>query len=104
MTNDKLELLDKQLRELRKELEDDLLKYGNSYLVIPERCSCGARQKSKCVKENGFGGGKMCLKEDNIQSIHTDEQRLLIDPEYSKQWVEEEVRKSGQWFLEEIYK
>lgn len=42
--------------------------------------------------------------EDNIQSFYTDEQRLLADPEYSKQWVEEEVRKSGQWFLEEIYK
>lgn len=27
-----------------------------------EKCSCGARQKSKCVKENGLGGGKMCLK------------------------------------------
>jgi hypothetical protein len=27
MTNDKLQQLDKQLRELRKELEDDLLKY-----------------------------------------------------------------------------
>jgi hypothetical protein len=56
MTNDKLELLDKQLRELRKELEDDLLKYS-------ERCSCGSRQKSKCVRESDSGYGKMCVKE-----------------------------------------
>lgn len=28
-----------------------------------EKCSCGARQKSKCVKESGMGCGKMCLKE-----------------------------------------
>jgi hypothetical protein len=63
MTNDKLEALDEELRELRFEVERDLLVYGNSYLVIPERCSCGARQKSKCVKENGLGNGKMCLRE-----------------------------------------
>lgn len=30
----------------------------------PEMCSCGARQKSKCVKENGMNSGKMCLRED----------------------------------------
>lgn len=28
-----------------------------------ERCSCGARYKSKCVKESGSGYGKMCVKE-----------------------------------------
>lgn len=32
-----------------------------------EMCSCGARQKSKCVKESGLGSGKMCLKpEDSL--------------------------------------
>lgn len=69
-----------------------------------DKCSCGARDLAKCSKENGLGCGKMCLKEDNIQSVYTDEQRLLTDPEYSKQWVEDEVRKSSEWFLEEIYK
>lgn len=29
----------------------------------PEMCSCGARQKSKCVKESTSGYGKMCVKE-----------------------------------------
>lgn len=28
-----------------------------------EKCSCGARQKSKCVKESASGYGKMCVKE-----------------------------------------
>lgn len=27
-----------------------------------DKCSCGARDKSKCSKENGLGCGKMCLK------------------------------------------
>lgn len=31
MTNDKLQQLDNKLRELRKELEDDLLKYNSHY-------------------------------------------------------------------------
>lgn len=32
-----------------------------------EKCSCGARQKSKCVKESDSGYGKMCLKaEDSL--------------------------------------
>lgn len=69
-----------------------------------EKCSCGSRDKNKCSKENGLGCGKMCLKEYNTQSLHTDEQRLLEDHEYSKQWVEEEVRKSAEYFLGEIYK
>lgn len=28
-----------------------------------EKCSCGSRQKSKCVKESDSGFGKMCLRE-----------------------------------------
>lgn len=37
MTNDKLEILDKELRELRKEVEDDLLKYKDKgWLYKPE--------------------------------------------------------------------
>lgn len=63
--NDKIEQLDTQLKELRKELESDLEKYNSKY---------------------------------------PDEKRLLNDPEYSKQWVEEEVKKSGDWFMEEICK
>lgn len=32
-----------------------------------EKCSCGARDKSKCSKENGLDSGKMCLKpEDSL--------------------------------------
>lgn len=30
---------------------------------MTNKCSCGARDKSKCSKENGVGSGKMCLKE-----------------------------------------
>lgn len=72
MTNDKLEALDKQLRQLRKEMEDDLLKYKDKgwldnvdlsrCIISPERCSCGARDKAKCSKESFSGGGKMCVK------------------------------------------
>lgn len=29
-----------------------------------EMCSCGSRQKHKCVKESESGYGKMCLKEE----------------------------------------
>jgi len=29
----------------------------------PERCSCGARQRSECIKESTSGYGKMCVKE-----------------------------------------
>lgn len=72
--------------------------------MTSDKCSCGARDKVKCSKENGLEGGKMCLKEDSVQSVYTDEQRLLSDAEYSKQWAEDEVRKSGERFLEEIYK
>ena len=69
-----------------------------------ERCSCGARDRAKCSKESLTGLGKMCVKEMKAQSVYIDEQRLLKDPEYSKQWVEEEVKRSGGWFMEEIYK
>lgn len=32
-----------------------------------EKCSCGSRQKSKCVKESTSGSGKMCFKaEDSL--------------------------------------
>lgn len=30
-----------------------------------ERCSCGARDRAKCFKENGLGSGKMCLKSED---------------------------------------
>lgn len=29
-----------------------------------DMCSCGSRQKHKCVKESESGYGKMCLKEE----------------------------------------
>jgi hypothetical protein len=70
-----------------------------------ERCSCGAREKNKCSKESEHKTGKMCLKpEDNNQSLYTDEQRLLNDVEYSRQWVIDEVSNSVEWFLVDIYK
>lgn len=31
-------------------------------MTNPERCSCGAREKNKCSKENGYNTGKICLK------------------------------------------
>lgn len=35
--------------------------------MTSDKCSCGARDKAKCSKENGLGSGKMCLKpEDGI--------------------------------------
>lgn len=33
--------------------------------MISDKCSCGARDKAKCSKENGLGGGKMCLKSED---------------------------------------
>lgn len=30
---------------------------------MTDKCSCGARDKSKCSKENGLESGKMCLKD-----------------------------------------
>ena len=57
-----LQSLDKRLRDLRRELEDEL-GMTDTY----EKCSCGSRQKSKCVRESGYNTGKMCLKpEDNL--------------------------------------
>lgn len=32
-----------------------------------EKCSCGSRQKSKCVRESGTGSGKMCLKDFKVE-------------------------------------
>lgn len=34
-----------------------------------ERCSCGARYKSKCVKESVSGSGKMCVKASKSTKI-----------------------------------
>lgn len=34
---------------------------------MTDKCSCGARDKAKCSKENRLGSGKMCLKpEDSL--------------------------------------
>lgn len=35
---------------------------GNYKPISLEMCSCGSRQKHKCVKESESGYGKMCLK------------------------------------------
>lgn len=34
------------------------------YEMVNQMCSCGSRQKHKCVKESESGYGKMCLKEE----------------------------------------
>lgn len=71
-------------------------------MTTSERCLCGAREKNKCSKESEHGGGKMCLRAENIQSVYVDEKRLLSDNNYSREWIENEVTKSGQWFIQEI--
>lgn len=67
MTNtldDKFSSIDKELKALRKEVSDDLLVYGTSHWTIPEKCSCGKRDRVKCVEESGLESGKMCLRGD----------------------------------------
>lgn len=70
-----------------------------------EKCSCGARQKSKCVKESGMGSGKMCLKSE--QSVpHWS--AVTVYPEGSiVQWYDGTIVKSkytvcggspGDWY------
>ncbi|WP_391558989.1 hypothetical protein [Robertmurraya sp.] len=63
--NEKIEQLDKELRELRSELEGDLEKYN-----------------TQCPDEN----------------------RLINDPEYCRQWIRGEIESSSRWFSKEIYK
>lgn len=53
---------------------DHDIRYGLDDLMCPKcedeicashddtLCSCGLRQKMKCVKENGLGTGKMCAR------------------------------------------
>lgn len=65
--------------------------------MTSDKCSCGARDKAKCSKENGLQCGKMCLKEDN-KGFHELSQRL---------WKEhpEEMAEARDWaknFIEEI--
>lgn len=31
--------------------------------MTSDKCSCGARDKNRCSKENGLGSGNMCLKD-----------------------------------------
>lgn len=61
-------------------------------------CTCGKRPKHKCCEENEHKVGNMCL------SVFVDEQRLLKDSEYRDRWVKDEIKKSGEYFTEEIYK
>lgn len=60
-------------------------------------CTCGKRPKHKCCEESEHKSGKMCL------SVFVDKQRLLKDSDYRNSWVKDEVRKSGEYFLEQIY-
>lgn len=66
--------------------------------MIEPLCTCGKRLKHKCCEESDHKSGKMCL------SVFVDEQRLLEDSEYRDNWVKDEVKKSGEYFLKEIYK
>lgn len=61
-------------------------------------CTCGKRSKHKCCDESEHKIGKLCL------SVFVDEQRLLKDSEYRDRGVKDEIKKSGEYFLEEIYK
>lgn len=65
--------------------------------MTSDKCSCGARDKAKCSKENGLGSGKMCLKEDS----------KAFDELTEKLWKEhpEEMAEARAWaknFIEEI--
>lgn len=41
-----------------------------------EKCSCGSRQRSRCVKESGMGCGKMCLKPFDLPSDYVFRERM----------------------------
>lgn len=53
-----------------------------------EKCSCGARQKSKCVKESGLGSGKMCLKPlFDMPENYVFKRMETFDPnDWAKEW------------------
>lgn len=59
-------------------------------------CTCDKRPKHKCCEESEHNSGKMCLRE------FIDEKRLLKDSDYRGSWVKDEVRKSGEYFLDQI--
>jgi len=44
-----------------------------------EKCSCGARQKSKCVKESDSGYGKMCVKEFKEQGLTVMDAQVALE-------------------------
>jgi len=84
--------------------------------MTAERCSCGAREKSKCSKESDYGR-KMCLKEsvpipnELIERIKVVQEKAdenkAFDELTAKLWDEhpEEMAEAKAWaqeFIEEI--
>ena len=81
--------------------------------MTSDKCSCGARDKTKCSKENGLGSGKMCLKENN-KGFHELSQRLWKEhPEEmaeAQAWAKNFIEKwkedpglviVGDWFIDD---
>lgn len=41
-----------------------------------EKCSCGKRDRVKCVQESGLEGGKMCLKPVDLPEMYVYSERM----------------------------
>lgn len=77
------------------------------------KCSCTARDKANCSKENGLGSGKMCLKEDNKAFDELTEKLWKEHPEEmaeAKVWAKNFIEKwkeypglviVGDWFIDD---
>ena len=57
------------------------------------RCSCGAREKNKCIKESERGCGKMCLKTFDLPEEYVFPERMkTFTPD---DWIKEWESKNG---------
>lgn len=80
---------------------------------MKDKCSCGARDKAKCSKENGLDSGKMCLKEDNKAFDELGEKLWKEHPEEmaeAQAWAKNFIEKwkedpglviVGDWFIDD---
>ena len=64
-----------------------------------ERCSCGARYKSKCVEESVSGSGKMCVRDVKVYNKEFD---VLVDQIESES--PEELQEARVWAKDFIQK
>jgi hypothetical protein len=81
--------------------------------MTSDKCSCGARDKNKCSKESGLGGGKMCLKDDNKAFDELTEKLWKENPEEmaeAQPWAKNFIEKwkedpglviVGDWFIDD---